>query len=317
MDYDYYNGRQSGVATKRNVLYVAALRKCATIARSEAIDGEEAAQAYLSQANRTSESINKHLFNHETGHYKITTDRPTGFQQETHSWLLDTGIAPESIQASLLQKLNALCTGTHNNSPTQFSSETPDVPRTISPITSTFHILVCLQARDVTSAERILRSVWGPMCDKTSPHFTGTTWEFMNPDGTPFEDQFCSYAQLFSVGPTAIMSKFVLGVEPVTPGYKTFLIAPRFEMDGVRWAEGRVPTPCGEPIIVRWEMFDEGWRLWCKTPGGLKGIVRVPSAVWASMKSLRVNGVVSDGDREGGEVRIGGAGGEIDIEIRF
>ena len=287
------------------------------MAQSEAIDDEDAAQAYLSQANRTAESINKHLFNHETGHYMITTVRSIGFQQETHAWLLNTGIAPEPIKAPLLQKLNALFTGTHNNSPTQFSSETLDVPRTISPITSTFHILACLQAGDVASAEHILRSVWAPMCDKSSPHFTGTTWEFMNPDGTPFEDQFCSYAQLFSVGPTAIMSRFVLGVEPITPGYKTFLIAPRFYMDGVSWAEGRVPTPVGEPITVRWEMCDDGWKLWCKTPSGLKGVVRVPSAVWARRKSLKVKGVLSERDPEGGEIRIGGVGGETDIEIRF
>ncbi|KAK0112695.1 hypothetical protein ONS95_014433 [Cadophora gregata] len=316
MDYDYYNGQQAGVATKRNVLYVAVLRKCATMAQSAAIDDPKAAQIYLSQANRTAESINKHLFNPETGHYKITADRPTGFQQETNAWLLTTGIAPEPIQASLLQKLNALYTGTHNNSPTQFSQDTPNVPRTISPITSTFHILACLQAGDVSSAEHIFRTVWAPMCDVFSPHFTGTTWEFMNPDGTPFEDQFCSYAQLFSVGPTSILSRFVLGVEPVTPGYKTFLVAPRFKMDGVRWAAGRVPTPVGEPIVVRWELFGVGWRLWCKTPGGLNGVARVPEEVWVKRRSLKINEVEKDHEEQ--EIRVGGAdGGEVDIEIYF
>ena len=112
------------------------------------------------------------------------------------------------------------------------------------------------------------------------------------------------------------MSRFVLGVEPVTPAYKTFLVAPRFRMDGVTWAEGRVPTPTGEPIVVRWEMFDEGWKLWCRTPGGLKGTVKLPKEVQRKGKSLNVNGLARDLDV--GDIEVGGAdGAEIDIEILF
>ncbi|CZR61785.1 uncharacterized protein PAC_11682 [Phialocephala subalpina] len=290
-DYDYYNGRQEGISTKRNVLYVAAIKNCVTMAESSAINDLALAKTLTARAERTSTAINQHLFNSDRQHYNITTKRTVGFQQETHAWVLLTDIVPTSHKQLLMEKFKTLYTGTHNHSPTQFTSDAEGIKPTISPITSAFHILAALSTDDVPSAEHILRSVWEPICDTSSPHFTGTTWEFLLPDGTPFEDQFCSYAQLFSVGPTFILSRFMLGIEPTAPGFKSFLVAPRFPVEGVTWAQGRCPTPSGEPIIVRWQFFDNGWKLWCKAPAGLTGRVVVPKVVLKRGKRLMVCGL--------------------------
>ncbi|KAJ5701943.1 hypothetical protein N7488_009491 [Penicillium malachiteum] len=108
---------------------------------------------------------------------------------------------------------------------------------------SAFHIEAAIHSGRSQDAEDILRKVWAPMADDTSPHLTGTTWEFLKEDGTPFKDDFCSYAQLFSVGPTYLLSRYVLGVKPVEAGFKKFIVSPRLEIEGLKWAQGRVPTP--------------------------------------------------------------------------
>ncbi|KAH8593953.1 Six-hairpin glycosidase-like protein [Bisporella sp. PMI_857] len=313
-DYDYYNGTRDEIYTKRNALYVAALECCAIIARSTIINDIALAKRYESQRVQTVAAINKHMYNSESEMYNISSTRKVGFQQEMHAWLLFKNIAPTNIRQPLMRKFKSLYETTHNQSPLSFSIDTPNVPPVISPIMSAFHVLAAISTGNFSDAEHVLRSVWQPMCDPSSPHFTGTTWEFMLPDGTPFEDQFCSYAQLFSVGPTFILSKFVLGVEPTSPGYKTFSIHPRFPINGVTWAQGRVPTPHGQPIIVRWQKFDNAWRLSCSAPPGLKGVITVPSSLGLRPEGITLNGLVLDPETR--EVEIGSShGSEIDILV--
>jgi len=285
------------------------------MARSGRINDVIRAEKYELQAARTTASINKYAYNSDTGMYNITSIRKVGFQQEMHSWLLFKNIAPANLRQQLMENFKSLRQGTHNQSPLSFSIDTPNVPPVISPIMSAFHVVAAVSTENFTEAEHVLRSVWAPMCDKTSTHFTGTTWEFMLPDGTPFEDQFCSYAQLFSVGPTFILSKFVLGVEPTSPGYQTFLVSPRFPISGVNWAQGRVPTPSGRPIVVRWQRFDQAWRLTCSAPAGLKGVVKVPKDIGGSLESISVNGLELDVKTR--EVEVGAAHGtDVDIIVR-
>lgn len=49
----------------------------------------------------------------------------------------------------------------------------------------------------------------------------------------------------------------MLGVEPVTAGFKEFVVRPSFQIEGVTWEQGRVPTLVGA-VFVRWEVFSEG-----------------------------------------------------------
>ncbi|KAH7389252.1 Six-hairpin glycosidase-like protein [Cadophora sp. MPI-SDFR-AT-0126] len=274
-DYDYYNGLQTGISTKRNILYVATLRRCSSMALSPLINDHELAQRYISQATRTSVAIREVLYNRDAGRYNITTEKVEGLQQETHAWLISEDLTDT----------------TSNGAPLSFTASTPNVPPVISPIMSAFHILAALHAGCATDAENILRRVWEPMCDTTSKQFTGTTWEFMNPDLTPYSGDLCSYAQLFSVGPTFVLSQYALGVEAVEPGWKSFRVAPRLAISGVDWAQGRVPTPEGAGIEVRWESFEGlGWRLDCEAPLQLQGQVIVPDDVWKRKAKVTVNG---------------------------
>lgn len=226
------------------------------------------------------DTVRKHCFNANSGHYNITDTRTEGFQQEMHAWLILKHICKQEQMPSLLDNFGSLVLpSTINEAPLSFSPDTPGPPPIISPIMSAFHIQAALQAGRPAEGERVLCSVFGPKADKSGEHFTGTTWEFLNPDGTPFKSDFCSYAQFFGAGPTSILSQYALGVEPLAPGFKEFKIWPRFDVNGLKWAQGRVPTPVGDGIVVKWQVFKAGWLLEAWAPLGLEGKVRIPSQV--------------------------------------
>ncbi|CZR58887.1 uncharacterized protein PAC_08779 [Phialocephala subalpina] len=293
--YDYYNGPQTGVSTHRNALYVTALRSCVELANSSTINDLKLASQYLTLAIRTTEAINSYLFTPSTSHYNITTSRTVGIAQESHTWLISKGFSPPHLHRPILAQLrDRLCSTTGTNAPLSFSPDTinPSITPVISPIMSAFHCIAAIDTNCHEYAEHILRSVWEPVCDKQSPHFTGTMWEFLNPDGrTPFKDQIYSYAQLFNVGSTFILSRYVLGVEPTKSGFGEVKIHPRFSIKGVNWAEGRVPTPWGESIEVKWQRFEgRGWKLACSVPNGMDGVVVVPEDIWVRRKILKDNG---------------------------
>ena len=68
-------------------------------------------------------------------------------------------------------------------------------------------------------------------------------------------------------GPTAWLSRHVLGVSPAAPGFTTARIAP--VLGDLDWAEGSYPTPQG-PIRVRHERRPDGTlRSWVTPPAGV------------------------------------------------
>ncbi|KPM41903.1 hypothetical protein AK830_g4604 [Neonectria ditissima] len=314
-DYDYYNGIQEGVSTKRNALYVTVLRACAKMAASEAIADEETATSLLSRADTTAKAVLEKCYNPANGYFNITDSRTIGFQQETHAWLLLTDIVPAGLKTQILGHFSSLCTASHNSAPLSFSPDTtnPSPPPVISPIMSAIHIDSAVHAREKHSiVEDHLRRVWEPMMDKSSEHFTGTTWEFMTAEGKPFKGDFCSYAQLFSCGPTWLLSAHVLGVEPLAPGFDKYRVWPKLKIGGVTWARGRVPTPRGS-ILVTWQETKSGWRLSVKAPRGLDGVVVVPDEIWSRKTEM----VVGDGGVQGSKELVVGRNGTLEVTIKF
>ncbi|KAH6985907.1 hypothetical protein BKA56DRAFT_670134 [Ilyonectria sp. MPI-CAGE-AT-0026] len=95
----------------------------------------------------------------------------------------------------------------HRNSFRRSGRSTEGVTPVVSPIMSALHFEAAVHASHYEHAGTVLRSVWGPMADTSDPNFTGTTWEFMNADGTPYRGNFCSLAQAFSSGPTYLLPR--------------------------------------------------------------------------------------------------------------
>lgn len=103
-------------------------------------------------------------------------------------------------------------------------------------------------------AIKLMRKYWGEMLRRGATTF----WEGFDPR-TPrtsiplsYDDSYNmnSLCHGWSGGPTHLLPAYVLGVRPISAGFREFLVAP--QPGNLTWAEGKVPTPHGE-IALRWE----------------------------------------------------------------
>ena len=93
----------------------------------------------------------------------------------------------------------------------------------------------------------VLRELWGGMVAADTP----TLWEVV--DGRSSMSGCGSLCHAYACAALPILQGTVLGVSPLAPGFAQFRFAP--QSLGVRWAEGRVPTPHG-PVEVAWSQRD-------------------------------------------------------------
>ena len=196
-------------------------------------------------------------------------------------------VAPPELRASILQRTAA--TLDTPNGPLAFSPGSTILSQIISPFISSFETWARFQTGDATGALALIRKVWGHM-RQGSAYYSGGTWEALAPDGTPATPEsaggtFQSLAHGWASGPTSALSKYVLGVRPVQPGYKTWLIEP--QPGDLSWAEGRVPTPYG-PITVKWKSESDRFALDVVVPAGTRGTIGIPAP--RGRASLKVNG---------------------------
>lgn len=92
-----------------------------------------------------------------------------------------------------------------------------------------------------------MKSYWGGMLDLGATSF----WEEFNPSkkgaehyamyGRPFGKSLC---HAWGASPIYLLGKYYLGVKPLSAGYATWEAVP--ELGGLKWMEGKVPTPKGE-----------------------------------------------------------------------
>ena len=73
-----------------------------------------------------------------------------------------------------------------------------------------------------------------------------------------------------------VISTYLLGVEPLAPGYRTFAFAPRF-VSRLTFAEGTVPTPHGA-VAVRWDRTGDRVRASLTVPAGTAAELKLPKA---------------------------------------
>jgi len=91
-----------------------------------------------------------------------------------------------------------------------------------------------------------VRAYWGGMLKLGATTF----WEAYDPEqkgdehyamyGRPFGKSLC---HAWGANPVYLFGKYLLGVKPTAPGYKSYLIEP--SLAGLDWIKGRVPTPDG------------------------------------------------------------------------
>lgn len=117
-----------------------------------------------------------------------------------------------------------------------------------------------------------VKDYWGGMLDLGAT----TIWEAYDPTqsgdehyemyGRPFGKSLC---HAWGANPVYLFGKYLLGVKPTSPGYKTWLSEP--SLAGLEWINGKVPTPGG--II---EIYMDRKNVRIQSAEG-KGILRLKS----------------------------------------
>jgi hypothetical protein len=142
----------------------------------------------------------------------------------------------------------------------------------------------------------LIERAWGTML-RLGP---STFYEASRYDGTPAYElgsEHDTVVHRWASGVGALLQQYVLGIEPTSPGFKSWRIEPHGGT--LTWVQGRVPTPEG-PLSAWWR--------WVGTAGARRGYTMVVSAPSGTLGEVALpvperGVVVIDGKR----ARTGGA----------
>src|SRR5208283_1100107 len=152
------------------------------------------------------------------GLYNVNTGQPGVADQQGNAYAVLYGVAPapRTNLVALLQNLTTALyrTPTAPNAtgpvPVQQSSGSTQV----GPYTSAYELFARFETGDTADALALIRNEWGLM-RRSSPYYSGATWEYVGLDGTPGLREGTSLAHGWGSGPTSALSKYVLGIRPV------------------------------------------------------------------------------------------------------
>jgi hypothetical protein len=220
---DPANPKQVGpmVNTVVNAFYYHALDRMALLAR--ALNQGEDAREFEKKAGQVRESFNRVFFDARRGLY-VDGEGSAHASLHANMFALAFGLAPEKQIpgiADFLQSREMACS-----------------------VYGAQYLLEALFAagRDKYAvdlmAARTGRSWWHMI--ESGSTMTWEAWDVQSKNNL-------TWNHAWGAAPANILSRYVLGVRPVEPGYKKFLVAP--QPGSLAWVRGKVPTPLG-PVTL-------------------------------------------------------------------
>jgi hypothetical protein len=261
----------TGEVTYVNAAYIQALNSAAGLAGALGQTAE--AKQWASQAAAVKAAINRRLWDAKTGLYDPSSNLRGSAVQDANVTAILAGIPGRSRARGIVKVLRrALAT---RYGPVAASADATGYIRDISPYMGSFNVLADFEAGNESAALQLMRQEWGFM---VSHDPGGVDWERIQPNGVPAGTSGSlmladSSAHAWSTGPTAALSRYVVGVAPARPGYTMWTVAP--QPGGLRWAQGIAPTPRG-PIAVRWRKGGRAFVLTLQAPRATAGTVVIP-----------------------------------------
>jgi len=270
--------------TGLNCLYYGALTQAALIAGTVAGDKQQAA-VWTKEAATLRGNIRKWLWSPEK---KLFRDSYGGEKcsQQTQVYAMLYGLVDKSDKSNLVEKVAA-----ENRSSEQSFA---------------YYVLYSMFDEKPQWSLDYIRKYWGDQMKL--PLFNGGWHEAWEIEKWPNEIATTSHA--WCSGPTALLPQKVLGVEPVSSGWKTFSVRPN--PCDLKWAKGTVPTPSGA-ISVDWKMDEKGtFNLYVLVPENTSAEITIPSG---NPQKVSVNGKpVSQFRKENGKVVFSAVFGEYEIK---
>ena len=244
--------------TGLNCLYYHALIQAAEIATNLASDPEQAA-IWTKKANQVKDNIRKWLWSPEKQLY-LDSYGSQKCGQQTQVYALLYGLVNEAEKDHVVGAIAA----ENQKSEQSFS----------------YYVVSSVFDKKPQWALDFIRKNWGDQMK--SPFFNGAwheCWDIKN-----FLTDLMTTSHAWCSGPTALLPQKVLGVEPISAGWKTFSVRPN--TCDLKWAKGIVSSPYGA-ICVDWKIDQKGvFSLFIKVPENTSAIVAVPGK---NQNSIRIN----------------------------
>jgi alpha-L-rhamnosidase len=259
--------RGSGPTTSLNALYAGSLLVAANLAelqhRGELRDG------YLWRAAEVRNAINATLWDETAGAY-VDGDLRDHHPLDGNALAVVLGVASDERATRALSFLHdqlwtSAGTLAADRAYGGWAQDGAVWPAYVYP-----EVEARFSLHDDANALDLVRRTWGGMLARDP---SSTFWEFGMKDGT-IHDGSTSLAHGWSTGALPALSRWVLGVRPVRPGYAEYAIAPH--PGDLAWACGAVPTPAG-PIHTAWQQGGGSFTLWLEAPNGTSGQFVVPA----------------------------------------
>jgi len=281
---DTYPMDQKDEITGLNCLYFEALNQAAMIAGTLNSDQQQAA-AWKKKAEELKLNIRKWLWSPEKKQY-IDSYGSEKCSQQTQVYAMLYGLVDPAEKANLVEKV-----ATDNRSSEQSFA---------------YYALYSMFDSKPQWSLDYIRKYWGEQMK--SPLFNGgwhEAWDIAN-----WPNEIATTSHAWCSGPTALLPQKVLGIEPVSAGWKTFAVKPN--PCDLKWAKGIVPTPFGA-ISVDWKVDDQGtFNLYVVVPENTSAEIAVPTT---DPQKVSVNGKpVSNFRSENGKVVFQAVPGKYEIK---
>jgi alpha-L-rhamnosidase len=242
------DNRQIGpeVNTVVNAFYYHALREMGLLARALKKDGD--ASSFEAKAKQVYESFNRTFFDPTRGVY-IDGEGSTHASLHANMFALAFGLTPDERVAKVadfVQSRGMACSvyGAQYLLEALFKAGRDD------------YAVQLMTAKTKRS--------WWHMIELGST-MTLEAWD------AAFKPNL-TWNHAWGSAPANIISRYVLGVRPLEPGYKRILIAP--QVDSLKWVKGKVPTAVG-PVVLNIANAD-AFRLEVDVPASADASISLP-----------------------------------------
>lgn len=266
-------GPMNGTAVTGVFAY--ALKMLAPLA--DALDDSSSSRLYANTAESLVQAINDKLWNAALGTYSLSTDAPSNFSLTGTAWAILAGAPNSSQAASSIAKLDELRCGIGYKTASQ---EICDESYQLSPNTNGFLLDALFKAHrdlgvnNLTVARTELDDFWSAMVTQNQ-YYSGASWEYIHPDGSPGINRFTSLSHPWGAAPTYVLPAYVLGITATSAGYKTWTFTPLLEGLDLDHAEGIVPTLYGD-IKASWHIKDDCVVVKTNVPIGTSATLMIP-----------------------------------------
>ncbi|KAI1338056.1 glycoside hydrolase family 78 protein [Xylariaceae sp. FL0016] len=298
---DYAFLPRDGSAAYYSALYVRALSRAAGLADVLTRPGD--ASRWRARADGVRRGFVAELWDPSAGAF---LDRRCGggggtgceaHAQDGNALAVLSGIANATLAASVLRYLGNATARPYGNAFYDGVGEAlgEGFADRVYPFISYFEIAARFETGDAEGALELVHRTWGWMGGRDPG---GTSWEGIGTDGAPYEGAFTSMAHGWSTGATPLLTSYVLGVQPVKPGFKEWVVKPLAvgNRSGITWARGTVPTAYG-PFNVDWEVPQNGGNITINltAPEGTNGTVIVEGDEGGNTGLLKATGLERQG----------------------